>query len=161
MTTVGNLSTQIGDALFCLQFLEDGIRAYLNWKANIIQKSVRTLPLSFALYDKKRRETLGTLVERFANVCTNRNLVKCLKEICEKRNNLVHKIWLDHRDEYTKVRRLEKISHLEYMIKYSSVKIEEVQEIEKKAELCLERILNIWETEGRLEKVQEERGDEQ
>ena len=159
MTPVGNLSTQIGDALLNLQLLEDGIRVYLDWKADIIQKSVRTLPLSFSLYDK--RETLGTMVERFANVCDNKKLAKSLNKICVKRNNLVHKIWLDHRDEYIKVSRLKKVSHLQFMIEYSSVKSEEVQEIEREAELCLERILNIWEKEDRLEKVQEEKGDEQ
>jgi hypothetical protein len=159
MTPVGNLSTQIGDALLNLQLLEDGIRVYLHWKADIIRKSVHTIPSNFSLYDK--RETLGTLIERFANVCGNKDLVKSLNKICKKRNNLVHKIWLDHRDEYRKASRIKKISHLQYMIEYSSVKSKEVQEIERETGICLEKILNIWETEDRLENAQEEKDDEQ
>ena len=140
MTTEANLREEVGQALMTFQLIEEAIRDYLDTTAKIIKKDVKYLKKEFSLYDKK--DTLGTLIKKFANVSTNITLVQWLNDNIKKRNDIAHKIWLDFRKETSRLLRGPKDRDIgDKLNACVTNKIKDVTKIEENAHNCLITLL--------------------
>jgi len=131
---------KLGNALTNFQFIEESIRMYLHFSYRIVSRKLENrTPFNFS-YKDVRKESLGTLLEKFEKFNSNTRLIKKIRSLTKERNFIAHRAYLMTSEEQKDD-------------KYLSKQIKKIEEIIDKSNKCFyelnketEKVSDIFES---------------